>query len=185
MRTFLSIDLDFFSSSGICFDGYDVKDFFSKVKSTGITPKIFWEHDEMLPYINECKPNKIINVDFHSDVNNDAEEINEGTFFWFVENRKEISYLWRFPSECYLEEGYCQFNNNDNGFLPNIFKSTRKIEGIETIKWKEIDYIGICVSPNWITVEDVREVLLTYIYKWSDSEIKRKIKNHCRRNFWC
>jgi len=96
MKTFLSIDMDFWNDwtrvgsihnylDRLCFD----------IKKSGIFMTAVMNHQQMLSLVNESKARRLINIDQHSDlVDTKVDRLNCGTWVSYVKWRSEGKYLW-------------------------------------------------------------------------------------------
>jgi len=103
--THLTIDLDYFiyPSSESCYDqGVSL---LNKVKSLKVPLIVKRHHHHILPYINKYKFDKIINVDYHSDIVHDILledddtklDLNCGTWANFYKHKESCIFEWRHP----------------------------------------------------------------------------------------
>ena len=91
MKTFLTIDLDYF---GLTFDYISKEkkkqtiDFFSTLFNSPIPYSVIKYHHEILPELNKHKYDKIINIDFHNDV---TIEDRQNQFINYKEERQILN----------------------------------------------------------------------------------------------
>jgi len=170
MNTFLSIDLDYF---GMTRFGYSKKgkhnnkkfitDFISKSLSLKVPTIIIESHEHILTLLNKRKYDKVINVDFHSDIVIDEgnEVLNEGTWANHYRYKKSTVFEWRYPNKeaCLYEgNGVCGYwGSYTTEWKPSKmgFKRVIHKEGIDNINFNSIDGVGICISPTWYCKEDI------------------------------
>ena len=96
MKTFLSIDMDFWNDwtrvgsiynylDRLCFD----------IQKSGIPMTAVMNHQQMLSLANESKARRLINIDKHSDLaDTKIDRLNCGTWVSYVKWRSEGQYLW-------------------------------------------------------------------------------------------
>ncbi len=130
---FLSIDLDFWCRRSI----QETKTFFELMQKT-LLPKnpIIWveHHDEMLPHIAILTGERIVNIDFHSDLTSHQNweehlknpkapnniELNCGTWGNHVPWPKKTEFWWVYPHKCCIAgknnhhntSGWCHTKKN-------------------------------------------------------------------------
>lgn len=129
MKTYLSIDLDFWNYH-VAFDVI-IPDPWSKIASL-ITSRVpifvVKNHDELIDHANKYSPDKIINVDFHDDLGDGERTSKPSCANWpmFVRNAGDIRYIWRHPHVGNIAPGIC----NESQRFPEIqelYKSHRTI----------------------------------------------------------
>ena len=119
--TYLSIDLDYWLgfSQG---DDPPLQGLFRMLRNVKADSwLVVDEHHHLLPHIEQHDPQQILHVDYHTDVAFEVFEVrrgkrvkvqpidlNCGTFFWFLKNRKNMQYTWFYPEgECPRSSGLC------------------------------------------------------------------------------
>lgn len=121
MTNFLSLDIDFFNLSNHKPLGQKPKIFESKAallatleritdlaKKTNIPLHAVTNHQQMLGAVNNSQAERLVNIDFHSDlccVDSNLHEINCGTWINYITWRSEGKYLWIHSGTA--EEGDC------------------------------------------------------------------------------
>lgn len=103
--THLTIDLDYFLYPNSEASWEDCIHILSTVKEMSIPLIVKEEHHNILPYINKFKFDKIINVDYHSDIVHDIPledddtklDLNCGTWANFYKHRENCIFEWRHP----------------------------------------------------------------------------------------
>lgn len=127
MKTYLSVDLDFWNYYG---KNQFNKSFFYKILTSDIPKLLVDEHHKLLPHINNFNFDEVINLDYHSDMadnlhifddNHRAKKLfatpprlNCGVWGNHVKNRKNSTFIWKHPhkdkvlwrggchTECYI-----------------------------------------------------------------------------------
>ncbi len=143
MKTYLSIDLDYFNGRD-----ESLVTFFDKVLRQYITPKIVRYHHELLPHIDASGCTKLINIDFHSDLCESCYELNEGTWVNYVRWRTKGLYEWRYPVKEPDESNYCHALINPFT-TESEWKEVKLKQGL-AISRRGIREIGVCLSPDWV-----------------------------------
>jgi hypothetical protein len=160
---YLSIDLDYWFMSNVeDVTGADL--FLQKVFALKKPIFVTTYHDGLLKDLNKKHIDKIIHVDFHSDLATEPiskKELNEGTFLNFYKWRKSCIYEWRYPDTeiCFtIGNGRCDWHNFDDEKNKPIekwdpskmgYKEVKRKKGLKGINLKKVDWIGISLSPNW------------------------------------
>lgn len=160
MKTYLSIDLDYFVDSEQCLK------YIKKILKM-FNPICVVYHDELLHDINGSDCDSLINVDFHSDLADNGPDLilNEGTWANYVSFKNNGTFTWVYPSiNCYMVKRYGQTYEGDgrcdiknNPFTRNCFdvcgwKKTRRLyQKFPTDKQlNNVEKVGISLSPDWI-----------------------------------
>jgi hypothetical protein len=151
VKTYLSIDLDFWNGLG----WRSIEGFFKHVFDLRLPIFVAPFHDQLLPHINQHPCNTLINVDYHSDIADDDGSLicEEGTWANFVEWKHDGTFIWRYSdSICPTpNEGYC--HDRINPFKHPCVSGwgrCRKRQGWSAIPWHTIKAIGVCLSIYWI-----------------------------------
>lgn len=149
----MSIDLDYWANE----DGIQDKEgfirFYDKVKSLNL-PIFYTEyHDGILEHLNDKKVDHIYQIDYHNDIISEPIyplELEEGTWAAFYKYKKDAVFEWRYPSrkECF-NEGWGLCDGGEWHPKKTGYKKVLRREGLLGIKWNEVAYIGISLSPNW------------------------------------
>lgn len=157
MKSFLSVDLDYW---GLKEYGYkkSIVRFLNKIISLNKPLQVFESHEEILPFLNRFKVDHLYQIDFHSDVcEDDAVELNEGTWANYYKYKKNCTFEWRYPDveKCYNEGwGRCDSSQNSGYKAPwpsNLFpyKNVIRKQGLDNINFNSVTAIGIAVSRWW------------------------------------
>jgi len=163
--TYLTIDLDYWDR-GENTGFFEVqenfieegKEFIDLIKSKFKDIYIVDYHHEILDHIHSfSNVDKIINIDFHSDIANEPlkdSDLDEGTWANFVNGREEMTFEWRMPDRqlCLIKgEGRCdsflacaRIQKDLMGYKKIYFR-----EGIQRINFEKICGVSICKSPDW------------------------------------
>lgn len=167
MRTYLSIDLDywtFIDSKTLDYQPFiDCDEFFAKVLKLKLPITYVRHHHVLLRAINSVPDlDCVVNVDYHSDladINLDCEknaELNPGTWGNFIYCRSHGTFQWNYPfDKCKGDfTGYCHSIEENNPFKNSSHSGWARAEhthGIKEIPWKTIVGVGVCLSPNYTT----------------------------------
>lgn len=181
MRSYLSVDLDYWKDHNT--PGAATR-FFKKIMNLKVPITVFVEHEEMLSDIHKTKKlDRLYNVDYHSDIISQKDVYDEPEDYdWanFVKGRTKADFIWCLPDYevCYeKEEGTC------HGPLPDPFKYQRKSgwksctiqKGINKIDWNSIERIGVCLSPCFVKLQTIRNVI--DLLKLNYQDIETLVKN--------
>lgn len=111
-------------------------------------------HQQLLPYVNDSGANHLINIDYHSDLNNiTVRELHCGSWVSYVKWRTSGKYTWIRPEKD-PSRGRCEnFGTRWNSYTD--WKSARSV--IEPpAKFRPTKFlpgcvgIGLCMSPAFI-----------------------------------
>ncbi len=162
MRTYLSIDIDFwrtFNSKTLD----QLRKVFQKGKDRGLPMIAVMNHQQMLKEVNESEADRLINIDAHADLSESAvEDLNCGTWVSYVRWRRGAEYIWvrnrrDYYGSCnwthhgirrassrgwYFGSDWGIVNTEYPGRDLNLMKYTRWCVGI-----------GLCLSPEWCSEE--------------------------------
>jgi hypothetical protein len=173
--TYLTIDLDFWNDREL--DLY----WLNTVASLKFAVKYAVEyHHHILPHVNQANTRRIINVDFHSDITEDAEQmiLECGTWGNFVSWADNGSFLWIFPSEKCVQGGFFKTDTREaigrykplQGFgtchsVKSPFsqrnrytkwplgKCNRRLEPNPKIDLSRVAFVAFCTSPDYRHIE--------------------------------
>ena len=169
MKTLLTIDLDFW------LDSYQKKEtdkFFRKIRKMNVNIESVVYHHEILLNLKDNHFDKVINMDYHSDIANfnadncSSKEFNrsfnEGTWVNYVEFRDKCDYIWLHShSESSFCHGVCDPENDVLSDYATGWKSISHHARFPTDQeLSEVTDIVICVSANWI----YKSLIATRIY---------------------
>jgi hypothetical protein len=173
MSIYLSVDFDYWS--GGTAENYQHMLDYSKSILENI-PQIDFviHHHDIIKYINAGNYDKIINVDFHSDLcdcfNNKKRQgirLNEGTWANYLNDRENKEFVWVYPHKrCYHplnlfgSEGRCDVKQNPFGknckdvcgYLKTsvLYRKLPKVEELKTF-----ERACFCLSPKWCSKEQL------------------------------
>jgi hypothetical protein len=165
VSVYLSVDLDYWCEHE---NQKSATNFFKRVMDLRVPVTFVIEHEELLNDINRMENlTRIYNVDYHSDII--AQHDKENTpqdYEWanHVGNSIKADYTWIMPHvRCYSENlGLCHGNEDDNPFLKNTnsgWRSCSRKTGLRHVKLKNVDRVGVCLSPCFVTLYPVEKVL--------------------------
>lgn len=162
MNTYLSIDLDFWLADPG--DSLPIKTLFQllgALKNIECPKVIVKDHDELVPFIDESTPSKIVHIDYHQDIawptphDRGPLELNCGTFFWFIQNKENIEFTWYYPDTKCVQAPWYAGLCMDMYYKPFskrnfIFKNQTKRVGLPPLKTlKDVNSIGIAISKEY------------------------------------
>ena len=183
-RTYLSIDLDYWLAPDDHYVDYNnptIEQFHTFMRSLDFIKDrcIVDSHDHILSHINNIAPKKIIHVDYHQDIAYPYDiyknvTLHEGTFFYFVENRNKIDYIWYYPDKKSLDFGLCVLPSAKPFSKKNfIFKNQNRSKGLPTNDvLKDVVALGFSISTDYldtITKDELIKLLIPY-FKLQDIE---------------
>lgn len=159
MKTYLSIDLDFWNDR----PAKECLKFMRQIKATGLPIKIVDDHADLLPFINKSHCDRIINLDYHSDISNNGYDscnkalrpkLNCGTWANWVKNRN--AFVWMHPFNIRLDIALCHEPKNDrhSPFCNPILAG-----------YKNVTKLSLHHLPSWI-LNEVVEIGIACSYKW-------------------
>lgn len=147
------------------------------------------EHQELVPHINEQSYSKIIHIDQHQDIcyptkqylNPDSNELDCecGTFLYFIENRKEMDFVWYYPDYNYCIErgmGFCMATYYHPEAKKNwIFKTQKRTtKNISEKELEDVTAVGIAFSFDYLDISSYRYhhffKVLRIFYDWFGKE---------------
>jgi DNA-binding ferritin-like protein (Dps family) len=187
MKSYLSVDLDFFFNRFISdqdystYMGHDIYDFMDKLISLGKPIDIVVSHEELVSFIKKDTYDKIYNVDFHSDIVHTIEgtetQFNEGTWANFIPDTEiNTEFQWNYPSKklCY-DDGYGICDEYPQKWCTKLmpYKKVTRVQGLNKIIYSDIERIGVCISPYWSYEYRCEELFDHYTPMFS--KIKKKL----------
>jgi ribosomal protein S17E len=183
---YLSIDLDYWIKK----NKESANIFFDKIFKKQVPTVFVIEHEELLKDIDNSNCNILYNVDFHSDICADVEiEVDEdatdGTWVNFVNWRFKGQYVWICPNitQCYnAGEGTCCADRKKDPFKSRQtgWKSVSFTQKQTNINWKIVKKIGICLSPLFVNLENVEDILSKF--KVNKNKIKKLVKTQSKEH---
>ena len=168
MTSFLSLDIDFWANHEQ--EKPRQPDIiFNKIFSLNRPVKVFEFHDEILPFLNKIKVDKLYQIDYHSDIADDynikRDELNEGTWANFYKFASDCDFEWRYPSytNCFAR-GYGRCDLAESWLSAKFpYKSVSRKQGLSNIDWNSIQATAIVLSRNWWNNFDMER----YVEKYS------------------
>jgi hypothetical protein len=149
MKTYLSIDVDFWSDAVSAYDKLERLLQLARKRSIPVTAVM--NHQQLLPHVNESKARRLVNVDMHSDFGDPTETytLECGTWVSYVRWRKEGEYLW--VRSLSISEGNC--NSYQRWNSGTDWKRTKTIRRSQrqplTGYLRAAVGMGICLSPGF------------------------------------
>lgn len=177
MKTFLSVDLDYFACRpyrSAPVHEEDITGFLKKIAKLNVPKTVVIDHHHMFADLYEHRPDKIVHVDYHSDLTRLDPKLrfDEGTYFCFLPETEKIDYLWVLPDRescIYSDWGLCYYDEDGRAILPkDVFKTTKTRVGTRYIPWKEITFVSIALSPDWTAFNELGRDALLAVQSWTD-----------------
>ena len=164
VKRYLSVDLDYWNTGAEPLP--DPTRYLKRLFNTMTNGNLWvcYQHHHMLPHMNKYQPDEVVNVDWHTDIDNKQPPPGcvpeEGNWVHFVEGSHK-HYKWIYPcAECasvknrgYLGWGWCHDGK------PNPFKVA---DPFPYCGWHKLTHhrgnpphvdrfvaAGICLSPDW------------------------------------
>ena len=95
MKTFLSIDIDFWNDLKPERLEADLRFIIERAKKKNLPINAVMNHQQMTPLVNESGALRLLNIDTHSDLASfDVRSFNCGTWVSYVKWRKKGTYAW-------------------------------------------------------------------------------------------
>lgn len=148
-KVLLTIDLDYwtYDNKSKLSDLYLASVFINKIKSH-CSYNVIEYHHEILDHCND-EYDKIINIDYHNDIVEDAEnDLNEGTWGNFLPKQYK-EFEWRYPDyyQCIkLGDGICVPTPKNKKLYP--LKYVQK-QSIKDLPLDNIKKCVFCLSRQW------------------------------------
>lgn len=187
MKVYLSIDLDYWQRQH---DAQFCTVFFQKVWKLGLPICVALYHHHLLPHINGCDCDTLINVDYHSDLADldscRALDFQEGTWGNFVDWRYGGTFIWRYPLPGCVStrDGYCHTYRNPFE-APEVahWNRVQKRCGLLGIPWNRVKAVGVSLSPHWIGHPNtlVEPLDRLHINHWLDDHYRQTDRGHAPR----
>jgi hypothetical protein len=167
MKTYLSIDLDFFNNTPIEQTESILETIIKKAIKKKIPIVSVMNHQQLLPRVNKYfkTGGHLINVDWHSDICSVKKlvELNCGTWISYVNKRKLCSFSWYHPTgknDYRVVDGSCQEDSFkemvEHGKLWRYGTDWNKVSGkgfrvekVPELVKNNVCEIGLCMSPGW------------------------------------
>lgn len=159
ISSFLTVDLDYwmtFGNEAIA----SIYTFLEHIYRQNKPITVVKYHHEILLKLHQFSFDRLINVDFHSDITDLSVEFhhisqfNEGTWVNFVNKKNRNEFIWHHPSQHidHINQGKCHgafdvFDSDQKVGWPSI----KMIHGLPNYNdIKRCCGYCICVSPNWL-----------------------------------
>lgn len=180
MKAYLSIDIDFWKDMDFFKFETDMKVFFRTITDYKLPMRIVREHHELLDDINHRQLNRLINVDYHSDLTNFIDvdgipydyhliertgnrypgDLNCGTWVNFAKMRTEGEFIWIYPYRYCMEDrkdGRCEEIEGFWGPKGDKYHNWKALKAYQVSSickfdmfWDDIQAVGISLSPKWL-----------------------------------
>jgi hypothetical protein len=149
MKTYLSIDLDYWSE---CRTERTMLPFIEKALSLQVPTLVVKDHHWLTSHANAHPAEQLINVDYHDDIASRPCDFGEGTWASFVKWRHPCAvFEWRYPTYERGRYGRCDEEADVyNGARARTgWCWTTKRLGVKDIPWNEVVAVGIALSPDY------------------------------------
>ncbi len=162
MRTYLSIDLDYWSNHET---DRSMRLFVEHALNLNVPTLLVREHHWLLKHINKHPAEHLINADHHDDIATRwdwqgfteycMDRPNEGTWASFVDWKRGSVFEWRYPNNG--KAGSCRYGicdeerdvYNGQGRLTG-WGWVIKRRGLVDIPWDDVIAVGIAISPSYL-----------------------------------
>jgi len=195
MSIYLSIDLDYWNKLR---DYSHMVWFLKKAIQSTNNIKIVDSHEELIKHVNNSGCERLINVDYHSDISNRydtrfdyGDVFNCGTWVSFVKFgiKKQGQYTWMMPYalDWAKTEGYCHspadksanpfVNPKVSGWLKTNQISINEHYPEKLIEWDKIGGVGIAFSYEWLDNKTEDEIVKRAVVALKTKPLKN---NRCK-----
>ena len=167
MHIYLSIDLDYWCEAGT------PDRFFGRVFNLGLPIFVAPFHDQLVDHVNRSGCDRLLNVDYHSDLVDYRSTLSEGSWANFVEWRAAGQFEWRYPAEESIVKGFCHAYESPFEVDCSGWARVQKKCGLGGIPWRSVTAVGVCLSSGWLkqsTIGPVAERL--GITRWTRMGLK-------------
>jgi hypothetical protein len=150
---YLSVDIDYWTDSTVTRFIWEFGKFLSdRPKHIPITAVM--NHQQMLWNVNRTHVQRLVNLDFHSDLNDkNVEELHCGSWVSYVQWRRWGEYIWVRPKKD-PSLGCCNRNDdhwNDGTDWKKAVSMVRSPENMDLRSlYTNCQAIGVCMSPAFI-----------------------------------
>ena len=129
MKSYLSIDIDFWNDQKTNTAKKALEKLFNKAKKCGIPIQSVMNHQQLTPFVNKSGADTLINIDTHSDLGDTyVDYFSCGSWVSYIQWRQKGTYIWYHRLS--IGEGEC--NNMEPIFLNN------KLPRIDLTDWQTI-----------------------------------------------
>lgn len=177
IKTFLSVDIDFWNiliyKENLLLSFLDKLQMFSK--SNNIQISAVTNHQQMLDPVNKSGCNKLVNIDFHSDLaDTSVDELNCGTWVSYVKWRDKGHYHWVRSNHAFC--GDC------NGSAPIFQDNNRKIRNsLKKTGWNNVTHEENKETDRYID-ETIRQICICCSPAFSDKMLIKLFKKWVKDN---
>ena len=161
MRTYLSIDLDFWND----LNAADITLSRLLLRRGDIPAIAVMNHQQLLQSINRSGADFLVNVDEHSDLTNtDVNIFTCGTWVSYVKWRTQGQYLWvrnqQGTNHGNCNHGQKSWNTGSDWYSTNTIFATQEVDLRQYLK--DCVGIGLCLSPSFCVfgAEDLFKMLV-------------------------
>lgn len=157
MDTLLTIDIDFWMNTRF---NRETSIFIRNLSKLNVSIDSVIYHHELLLKLQNRTFDKLINMDYHSDLagfdiatdKKVQESFNEGTWVNYVNFRQNSEYLWLHNhTDSSIANGICDTESDAfDGSITGWKKVSHESRFPSWDELKNVSYVVICVSPNWI-----------------------------------
>ena len=191
MRTYVSIDIDFFNGTPAKEVMSVLDQFFYEVKSRKIPVVAVMNHQQLTRFVGASTARTLINVDQHADIaTKECSEFNCGTWVSYIPWSHIGHYHWVHRHR--VAEGECSWDNpifmggRTRGHVTSWKRvSRRKVTNFPQVKnlLKDCVGVGFVLSPDF-SDEDFEEVFRALMSKYNMQYVKgvrNEIDLHVKR----
>jgi len=154
--TYLSVDLDYWGS----FDRLHktlINKFIYRVLLLNVPVHVVVSHEEILPLLNKCKINNLVNIDYHADIVDEVGEfdLNEGTWANFYKYKKDCNFIWHHPMSVNdMRLGRCDtFYKQYWHDMPTGYKNISSKYTLRGFNWNNIGEVCFAISPEYLCAD--------------------------------
>lgn len=197
---YLSVDLDYWTTQTKRKDTQNLNRFVDRLLQSTTNIRFYRDHHHLLRHINRLQFNQIINVDYHSDLTNEAllrstkERLEIGNWANFVQAKETKEFLWLYPSEESRDNGFCHSKNSEttpsrqyDSLSPFRkvnwpYAKVSMLHGWEgRIPWCQIVAAGVCLSPEFCDLKVITDAAIRLRPFCRSSELARLIDRRISR----
>ncbi len=182
---YLSIDLDYWLK------GMNPKPFFDKVFRLRVPLQVVFEHDQLLPRINQMpEGSTLINVDEHDDLSSEPVPAGccpDGVWVARVKWRETGHYRWLTTRKAWRCGGYDtpwkeKYRDRSKWKKLSYRKGLGDPSSYGGLRWQDVAEIGIVISPAYVRPEVVKPILDRYKITETDIDRAANMYNNSNRN---
>lgn len=163
MKTYLSIDMDYWNGRTPAYTRRSLFSLLKRLKKKRVPMMACMNHQQMLNHVNDSNARRLINLDTHSDLSQpDVDRLNCGTWVSYVKWRQKGEFVWCHRHS--IDQGDCSRWNGrrifcSNGAINKIASDWKKIKRTKMLlpNYRYLtNYtiaVGLVLSPDYIEDE--------------------------------